>query len=82
MVLDPVGVTVALYIDGVFANSATTSAALSGLRDGDNWLGRSHLTADPSLNASMSELRIYNTALSAPELDASFQAGPDPSFLP
>ena len=82
LVLDPAGGSVALYINGALANSAATSAALAGLRDGDNWLGRSQISTDPDLNASMSELRFYDTALSAAELDASYQAGPDPSFLP
>jgi hypothetical protein len=81
LVLNPSGNSVALYINGALVGSVATTDPLSGLRDGDNWLGRSQVTADPALNASMSELRIYNTALSAAELQTSALAGPDPTFL-
>jgi hypothetical protein len=81
LVLNPGGGSLTLYVNGVLAGSVATSAPLSALRDGDNWLGRSQLSSDPALNASFSELRIYNRALSASELQLSAQAGPDPSFL-
>jgi uncharacterized membrane protein len=81
LVLNPNSNSLALYINGALAASVAASALLSELRDGDNWLGRSHLSADPALNASFSELRIYNRALSAAELQTSAQAGPNPSFL-
>jgi hypothetical protein len=81
LVLNPAGNSVALYINGALAGSVATTAPLSELRDGDNWLGRSHLTGDPALSASFSELRIYNRALSAAELQTSAQAGPNAPFF-
>ncbi len=81
LVLNPGGGSLALYLNGALAASVATSAALSGLRDGDNWLGRSQLSTDPALGASFSELRIYSRALSSDELQTSASAGPDPSFL-
>jgi hypothetical protein len=82
LVLDPVGGSVALFVDGAQVGSAATTAALSGLRDGDNWLGRSHLTSDPNLDGTLDELRIYSAALTAEQIEASHAAGPDPAFLP
>ncbi len=81
LVLNPGGNTLALYINGVLAGSVASTAPLSELRDGDNWLGRSQVSSDPALNATFTELRIYNRALSASELQTSVLAGPDPSFL-
>jgi hypothetical protein len=37
--------------------------------------------ADPSFTGTLHEFRIYNTALSATEIRASFTSGPDPTFL-
>ena len=79
--LNPGGGAVALYIDGALVGSVASTVPLAELRDGDNWLGRSQVSSDPGLNASMSELRIYNRALSADELQTSAQAGPNPAFL-
>jgi Concanavalin A-like lectin/glucanases superfamily/Thrombospondin type 3 repeat/Lectin C-type domain len=81
LVLNPGANSVALYINGALAGSVASTAVLSELRDGDNWLGRSQLTADPALNASFSELRIYNRALSLSELQTSVLGGPDAPFL-
>jgi hypothetical protein len=82
LVLDPVGGSIALFVDGVQVGSAASTAALSGLRDGDNWLGRSHLTSDPNLDGTLTELRIYSAALTPEQIEASHAAGPDPTFLP
>jgi hypothetical protein len=81
LVLNPASNSLSLFINGVQVGSVANSDALSGLRDGDNWLGRSQVSGDPALNASFSELRIYNRALSAAELQTSALGGPDPSFL-
>lgn len=81
LVLDPAGNQVSLYIDGVLAASATSSDPLAELRDADNWLGRSHITGLAGLDGQLSELRIYDRALSAQQLATSHDAGPDPAFL-
>jgi hypothetical protein len=81
LVLDPIGGSIALFVDGEQVGSAPSTAALSGLRDGDNWLGRSHLASDPSLDGTLTELRIYSAALTAEQIEASHAAGPDPAFL-
>ena len=81
LVLDPVGGSIALFVDGAQVGSAPSTAALAGLRDGDNWLGRSHLSSDPALDGTLTELRIYSTALTTEQIEASHAAGPDPAFL-
>ena len=76
--------TLAVYIDGTFENAKTsdlTPISFGALADINNWLGRSQYAADPELGASIEEFRIYERALSAAEVRASFEAGPNPVFL-
>lgn len=76
--------TLAVYIDGSFENDKTselTPITLAALEDVNNWLGRSQYAADPDLNATLEEFRIYARALRPSELHASFEAGPNPIFL-
>lgn len=64
------------YLDGALRGSAETTAKLSSLNDVNNWLGRSQFP-DETANASWNEFRIWNGALSAAEVQASFVRGPD-----
>ena len=82
LVLDPVGGSIALFVDGAQVGSAPSTAALSGLRDGDNWLGRSHLASDPDLDGTLTELRIYSAALTPEQIEASHAAGPESRLPP
>ncbi|HYQ00248.1 MAG TPA: LamG domain-containing protein [Polyangiaceae bacterium] len=66
-----------LYVDGAEAASTRFSGTLTDVYDVNNWLGRSQYVADPGFEGSFSEFRIYGTALSAAEVAASFEAGPD-----
>ena len=56
-----------LYVDGALVasnnNLTLTPASLGGTTN--NWLGRSQYAADPYFNGTISELRIYNFALSS-----------------
>ena len=47
------------------------------INDINNWLGRSQYSQDPRFGGSYHEFRIYNAALSASDIRASFEAGPD-----
>jgi hypothetical protein len=47
------------------------------LNDVNNWLGRSNWTSDANFDGSFNEFRIYDQALTASEIAASFAAGPD-----
>jgi len=66
-----------LYINGtrVGYNPGAT-IQLSEINDTVNWIGRSLFNADPYLNATLDEFRIYNGALTAADVSADFAAGP------
>jgi hypothetical protein len=81
LTIDHVANLMALYHNGAFEGSIAFSDSLTMLNDVNNWLGRSQYVADPSFTGTLHEFRIYNTALSAAEVQASFAAGTDPAFL-
>ena len=54
------------------------SNSLSSIDDRNNWIGRANLPGRPDFGGTIEEFRIYNTALSASDITASFYAGPDP----
>lgn len=60
---------VAIYINGV-KNASTTSITLrpSDVAPAMNYLGRSQFDADPAFKGMMSDVRLYNYALSADEV--------------
>jgi len=67
-----------LYVDGVAVgtNSAMTLKP-SGLGStANNYLGKSQYSADPYLDGSFDEFRIYTVALSASEIAATDALGP------
>jgi len=82
VVFDDPGNTMSLYFDGDLVGFVQMTASLSAISDTNCWLGRSQFAVDPEFNGSLSEFRIYNVALNATQVQASFAAGPDPSYLP
>ncbi|HEX4342880.1 MAG TPA: LamG-like jellyroll fold domain-containing protein, partial [Verrucomicrobiae bacterium] len=71
---------VALYTNGVLAviNTAVTHPLASTLgADPLNFLGASLYGADPLLNATINEFRIYNGPLTAGQIAADHALGPD-----
>jgi len=77
--------TLALYLDGAFESSKTTTDTpirLSVINDINVWLGRSQYAADPDLGATIEEFRVYSAALSAAQVRSSYAAGPNATFLP
>ena len=62
---------VAIYIDGV-ENVSTTSITLrpSDIAPAISYLGRSQFDADPAFKGMMSDVRLYNYALTADEVKA------------
>jgi len=80
VVIDETAQLATLFVDGAEATSTRFVGRLSDVYDVNNWLGRSEYLADPSFEGSFSEFRIYGAALSAAQLAASFEAGPDASL--
>jgi hypothetical protein len=71
---------VSLYLNGALAaiNNSVTHALASTLgNDPLNYLGLSLYAADPFLNGSINEFRIYNGPLSAAQIAANQALGPD-----
>jgi hypothetical protein len=68
-----------LYVDGVQVgeNLALTLTPADLGFTVNNWIGRSQWSGDPFLNASMTEFRIYDGALTSTEVQQSFNYGPD-----
>jgi hypothetical protein len=71
------GPTLTLYLDGVVKGRVPTSSKVSAVPDVNNWLGRSQFTADPNLQGTYFEFRIYSAARSDAQITASTAAGPD-----
>jgi hypothetical protein len=71
--------TFSLYRNGVRIDQSTSVAGhLSSIDDRNVWIGRGNASSAPRLNATIHEVRIYNTALSDAAVSASASAGPDP----
>jgi len=67
----------AVYIDGTLVSRTPLMSVLSGLNDANNWLGRSQFAADPEFSGTYYDFRIYSTALTQQQINASIAAGPD-----
>ena len=65
-----------LYIDGVFSTQNIVPYPLTELIDNNNWLGRSQFN-DEMLTGSINEFRIYDSALTAEQIAANYDTGPD-----
>ena len=67
--------TTAWYRNGALVGTGATPFALSAIEDVNNWLGRSQWSANSTSNAAYDEVRLYDHAMSAAEVSASFAAG-------
>ena len=77
-VIDPPNQTLALYTNGVLEASVTNmTVGIGNLNDFFSFVGRSLFGADPYLNASIDELRIYNGALAGLSIKQSEDQGPN-----
>lgn len=87
LVVDDEADEVRLYVNGVLStavtnpNPATYGGMLSNIVDTNCWLGRSNYSADAYFNGKFDEFRIYDAALSASAVKASYDAGPNAAFL-
>ena len=82
-IVDPTNRYCAVYTNGVLQSQLTTTLpALSGVSTAWSFIGRSLFSADAWLNATITELRIYDGRLTQAEITANDKAGPDALALP
>jgi hypothetical protein len=79
-VLDPASGFMGIYTNGVLAASRKDLTSLSSVDTNFFFLGRSLFASDAPLNGSIDEFRIYDTALSATAIAASYNNGPNAVF--
>jgi len=80
LVVDDTKNELRIYLNGSVTALGGFSQSLSSLKDVNNWLGRSNYK-DPPFKGSIDEFRIYKTALTAAQIEASYAFGPNPDFL-
>jgi autotransporter-associated beta strand protein len=77
-VIDPPNQTLAIYTNGVLEATITNMTVnIASLNNVFSFIGRSLFGADPYLNASIDELRIYNGALAGLSIKQSEDQGPN-----
>jgi hypothetical protein len=81
LVVNAAGDQLLLYQDGQKVGEQPFAGALAGINDVNCWLGRSQYDADAELSGIFHDFRIYDAALTAAQIAASFAGGPDPAFL-
>ncbi|MGH7976339.1 MAG: LamG-like jellyroll fold domain-containing protein [Limisphaerales bacterium] len=82
-IVDPTNGYMAIYTNGVLETAQTsTLPPLSGVSTAWSFIGRSLFSADPYLNATIDELRIYDGRLTPQEIATDYQFGPDALALP
>ena len=74
---NPVANQMALYVDGVPKGTSTAPYVLGDLQDVNAWIGRSQWSADGMMNGTVEEFRIYEGALTAPEVAVNYGFGPN-----
>jgi concanavalin A-like lectin/glucanase superfamily protein len=77
VVVDSARNSLTLYLNGRSSATTTVAERLAGITDVNVWLGRSQFAADPSLDGDLTRFSIYDRALDADELAASYALGPD-----
>lgn len=80
LVVDDTNNQLRLYLNGNVSAITGFSQSLSSLSDVNNWIGRSNYK-DVPLTGTVEEFRIYKIALTTEQVGASFEHGPNPSFL-
>lgn len=70
------GVSLELLLDGKSLIRSSTSLELSDINDVNNWVGESQWSKDHCYHGTFDELRIYNVALTACQLQTLYDRGP------
>jgi hypothetical protein len=82
VVIDQAASTLTLYLNGSAQGTTRLPGTLADIAPANLWLGRSNFPNDPAFFGSLLEFRIYGTALTSKQLQASAALGPDYAFLP
>jgi len=79
MVIDSAARRMSLFVNGAVAATATLTQQdpLSYVNDVNDWLGRSQFSADEGFSGTYLDFRIYSVALTAGQIRASYDAGPN-----
>lgn len=80
VVVDERNQRLAIFVNGREEGSNRFTGSLTDVYDVNAWLGRSLFRADADYGGSFSEFRIYDRALTAAQVLASYAAGPDASL--
>jgi hypothetical protein len=68
---------ISLFRGDSLVDSTSMTSSLSALVDDSNWLGRSQFAQDPGFTGTVHEFRIYDSALTEPQVELSDTLGPD-----
>jgi hypothetical protein len=80
VVIDSGRDTLSLYLNGTPHATTPLLARLASISDLNMWIGRSQDAGDPSLDADVTEFRIYDQPLDADQVALSYRLGPDIPF--
>jgi hypothetical protein len=73
--------TLNLYLNGGSVATANLDLPLSAITDTNNWLGRSQYSADEYFKGTISDFRIYDAALTGPQVKTAYKMGADTTYL-
>jgi hypothetical protein len=76
-VFDETNGLIKLYINGILVAQSTLTIPLSAVIDNFSFLGRSTWAGISNITGSISEFRIYGSALGAADILGNYYAGPD-----
>lgn len=76
-VVDQAGSLLSLYENGALVGARAATLDLSTVVYRNNWLGRSQYTGNPPFKGRMFDFRIYSSALTSAQIQASYAAGAD-----
>jgi len=79
VVIDSSAHRMSLFVNGAIASATdlVQDDPLSYVYDVNDWLGRSQFPADDGFSGAFLEFRIYSVALTAAQIQSSYDAGPD-----
>jgi Concanavalin A-like lectin/glucanases superfamily len=80
VVVDSPTNVLSLYVDGSWNATVPLEGRLSALDDVNSWLGKGQYAFDPTLDATVTEFRLYHRALTSDQVRASYRLGPDASL--